>query len=59
MSPLCTPELDAASSTLRRAWHGLTALVARIEDSLVGDVIACACLFATFFLLMIFAGVLA
>lgn len=46
------------SSSLRRAWHGLTAKVARVEDSLIGDLIGCACLFLTCILLVIFAGVL-
>jgi hypothetical protein len=40
------------------AWRFLIRAAARIEDSPIGDAIGCACLFVTFFTLLILAGVL-
>lgn len=47
-----------ASSSLRAGWRRLVEVCDRIEDSWVGDLIGAVCLFATFYILIVIAGVL-
>lgn len=57
-SPVGAPVRRGAFSSLRRAWQEFAAIVARIDDSLVGDLIGGACLFLITYLFIVIAGVL-
>lgn len=52
------PASPRASSSLRAGWQRLVRWNARLEDSLLGDLIGAVCLFALGYLLFVMAGVL-
>lgn len=52
------PAGPRAPSSLRAGWRRLVCWNDRLEDSWVGDLIGAVCLFATFYILIVIAGVL-